>query len=211
MLHLLDDGLEAFLRAELGPAAAGLDVSFALPDKDWAAGVNRPTLNLFLYALSPVSSETAVGLEELERDGQRCRRPVLPRMAFSYLVSAWVADGRDEHRLLGAVLAVLTRTRPLEPPHLPEGLASVRPYPNLQLDMNPPDGTDLWPALGGRYHPSLSLVVNASVDPGFAVVTAPPPEEIGLSVVDRRQPERRDRRDLRLGPDQAATSSAARR
>ena len=42
MLHLLDDGLEAFLRAELGQSATGLDVSFALPDKEWAASVNRP-------------------------------------------------------------------------------------------------------------------------------------------------------------------------
>ncbi|HEY4409640.1 MAG TPA: Pvc16 family protein [Acidimicrobiia bacterium] len=185
MLHLLDDGLEAFLRAELGPAASGLDVSFALPDKDWAAGVNRPTLNLFLYSVSPVSSETAVGFEQLEHNGERRRQRVLPRMAFSYLVSAWVADGRDEHRLLGAALAALARTRPLEPPYLPEALAAVLPHPMLQLDMNPPDGTDLWPALGGRYHPCLCLVVNASVDPAFAVVTAAPVEEISLSVVRR--------------------------
>jgi len=53
MLHLLDDGLESFLRAELGQSATGLDVSFALPDKEWAASVNRPTLNLLLSSVNP--------------------------------------------------------------------------------------------------------------------------------------------------------------
>jgi hypothetical protein len=187
MLHLLDDGLDAFLRAELGPSAAGLDISFDLPDKDWAAGVNRPTLNVFLLAVNPMSQEVMAGVESWDENGAGRRRPVLPRMAFSYLVTAWVANGRDEHRLLGTVLATLARPRSLEPPHLPEGLASVQPYPTLRLDTSPPDGTDVWPALGGRFHPTLTMIVNASVDPDFVEVTARPPEQIELTVVDSRR------------------------
>ena len=88
MLHLLDDGLEAFLRAELGPSATGLDVSFALPDKEWAASVNRPTLNLLLCSGNPASPEAGAGIQHFEEDGQRRRRQALPRMAFTYLVTA---------------------------------------------------------------------------------------------------------------------------
>jgi hypothetical protein len=197
MLHLLDDGLEAFLRAELGQSATGLDVSFALPDREWAASVNRPTLNLLLASVNPASPEAGAGIQHFEENGQRRRRPALPRMAFTYLVTAWVTDVRDEHRLLGAVLATVARPRTLDPPHLPDALRNLPP-PTMHLDTGAPDAADLWPAIGGRFHPTLNLVVAASVDSGLSEATAPPPAEIGLAVVDRRQPKRRDERSVRV-------------
>jgi len=198
MLHLLDDGLESFLRAELGQSGAGLDVSFALPDKEWAASVNRPTLNLLLSSVNPASSEAGAGIQHFEENGQKRRRPALPRMAFTYLVTAWVTDVRDEHRLLGAVLATLARPRTLDPPHLPDALRDTLPPPTIRLDTSAADAADLWPAIGGRFHPTLNVVVAASVDPGLSEATAPPPAEVGLAVVDRRQPKRRDDRSVRL-------------
>ena len=105
---------------------------------------------------------------------------------------------RDEHRLLGAVLATLARPRTLEAAHLPDALRRVLPPPTMHLDLDAPDAADLWPAIGGRFHPTLSLVVAASVDPDLSEATAPPPADIGLSVVDRRQPKRRDERQARL-------------
>jgi hypothetical protein len=199
MLHLLDEALERFLRAELGQAAAGLDISFALPDKDWAAGLNRPTLDLCLCSVNPASQDSVAGLERFVEDGHGRRRPALPRMAFTYLVTAWVADVRDEHRLLGAVLAALARPRTLDEPHLPVALRPVQPRPTLRLDTNAPDPADLWPAIGGRFHPALALLVAASVDPGVAEATAEPPAEIALSVADRRDGRRREDRRHHLG------------
>jgi Pvc16 N-terminal domain len=198
MLHLLDDGIEAFLRAELRQPAAALDISFALPDKEWAASVTRPTLNLLLASVNPASPEAGSGIQHFEENGERRRRPAPPRMAFTYLVTAWVTDVRDEHRLLGAVLAILARPRTLEPPHLPDALRNSLPLPSMHLNVDAPDASDLWPAIGGRFHPTLSLLVAASVDPGLSEATAPPPAEVGLSVVDRRQPKRRDERQVRL-------------
>jgi len=198
MLHLLDDGLESFLRAELGQSATGLDISFALPDKEWAASVNRPTLNLLLASVNPAGAEAGAGIQHFEENGQRRRRPALPRMAFTYLVTAWVTDVRDEHRLLGAVLATLARPRTLDPPHLPDALRHIEPPPTMRLDTDAPDPADLWPAIGGRFHPALALVVAASVDPGLSEATALPPAEVGLAVVDRRQPTRRDERNVRV-------------
>src|SRR5439155_1037849 len=83
------------------------------------------------------------------------------RMAFTYLVTAWVTDVRDEHRLLGAVLATLARPRTLEPPHLPDPLRPVVPLTTMHLDPSAVDPADLWPAIGGRFHPTLALVVAA--------------------------------------------------
>jgi len=119
-------------------------------------------------------------------------------MAFTYLVTAWVTDVRDEHRLLGAVLATLARPRTLDPPHLPDALRHIEPPPTMRLDTDAPDPADLWPAIGGRFHPALALVVAASVDPGLSEATALPPAEVGLAVVDRRQPTRRDERNVRV-------------
>ena len=49
MLHLLDETLEAFLRAEVPLPARQVDVSFAAPDSEWGAAVTKPTVNLFLW------------------------------------------------------------------------------------------------------------------------------------------------------------------
>jgi hypothetical protein len=68
----------------------------------------------------------------------------------------------------------------------------------MHLDTGAPDAADLWPAIGGRFHPTLNLVVAASVDPGLSEATALPPAEVGLAVVDRRQPKRRDDRSVRV-------------
>ncbi|MGH8973793.1 MAG: Pvc16 family protein [Acidimicrobiia bacterium] len=208
MLHLLDEGLEAFLRAELGPAAGGIDVSFALPDKDWGVGLSRPTLNLFLCSVNPVSHDAAAGLERFVEDGQGRRRAALPRMEFTYLISAWATEAGDEHRLLGALLAILARARKLEEPHLPEALRGVHPWPSLRLGTDTNDIFDLWKAIGGRFHPAVALAVAASVDPGVAEATAEPPEEMALVVSDQRQPKRRDERRVRpTGPRPAGTTN----
>ena len=49
MLHLLDESLEAFLRATVPLPRREVDVAFAAPDRDWAARVSRPTVNLYLW------------------------------------------------------------------------------------------------------------------------------------------------------------------
>ena len=49
MFHLLDESLEDFLRTTVPLPAREIDVSFDAPDKDWAAKVSRPTINLYLW------------------------------------------------------------------------------------------------------------------------------------------------------------------
>ena len=53
MLHLLDESMEAFLRAEVPLSVRDVDVVFEAPDGDWAAGVSRPTVNLYLWDVRP--------------------------------------------------------------------------------------------------------------------------------------------------------------
>jgi hypothetical protein len=193
MLHLIDDALESFLRHEL-EAGSRFDVSFALPDKEWAAGLSRPTLNLYLAKVDPGPPESSAGVEYIERDGVPHRRLALPRVAFTYYATAWVSDVRDEHRLLGAVLATVARTRTLGAEHLSDGLRDSGPAPTVRLDNTVPQPGDLWPAIGGRCHPALALLVTAAIDTGQSEATAPLPAGVDLGVVDRHQPARRSSR-----------------
>jgi hypothetical protein len=197
MLHLIDDALEAFLRHEFG-GGKGFDVSFALPDKEWAAGLSRPTLNLYLAKVNPGPPEACSGVEFFEENGVSRRRLALPRVAFTYFATAWVSEVRDEHRLLGSVLAAVARTRTLDGDHLPEALRDTGPAPTVRLDNTVPEPGDLWPAIGGRCHPALALLVTAAVDTGQSEETAPTPTDLGLAVTDRNRPGRRDERQHSL-------------
>ena len=82
MLHLIDDALESFLRAEIG-GGSQFDVAFDLPDKEWEGALTRPTLNLYLAKVDPGPPEANSGVEFVEQEGVLKRRLVLPRIAFT--------------------------------------------------------------------------------------------------------------------------------
>src|SRR5215470_12339843 len=108
MLHLLDESLEAFLRATVPLPRREVDVSFEAPDRDWAAKVSRPTINLYLWDVRRNLSDRDFGVVTVhDENGKPHRRAPLPRVDCRYLVTAWTTDIRDEHSLLGATLAAL--------------------------------------------------------------------------------------------------------
>ncbi|GAA1621670.1 hypothetical protein GCM10009790_00710 [Georgenia ruanii] len=161
LIPTVEDGLEALLRESLPlPAEVG-DVSFDPPSGTWSAQVNRITVNLFLYAVSrspqpplpPASRAGAAGIE---------RRPSMPLVQLSYLVSAWAGTTRDEHQLLGDVLTQLLTHQVLPVRHLP-----ATPTSSVQLalaadEVNRP--RELWAALGGNLKASFTLVVTTASD-----------------------------------------------
>lgn len=101
MLHLLDETLAAFLRAEVPLPEREVDVAFEAPDRDWGAAVTRPTVNLYLWDVRRNSDEREAGMELVkDGNGHKHRRPPLPRIDCRYLVTAWTNELRDEHALL---------------------------------------------------------------------------------------------------------------
>ena len=183
MLHLLDESLETFLRAVVPLPQRSVDVVFDAPDGDWAAGVSRPTVNLYLWDVRPNLTERQWG-EELVGldDGRRVRREPLPRVDCRYLVTAWTTEVRDEHSLLGSVLTALLLHPFIAADHLKGPFAKVRPLPAVNLRSG--DGTensDFWSALGGQLKPGLDLVVTATVDAAAFVEAGPPVQEIDVT------------------------------
>ena len=75
MLNLLDESLEAFLRAEVPLPSKNVDVSFEAPDSDWGAGVTKPTLNLYLWDLR-------LNFDERQEPLCRCRKPARGYLAW---------------------------------------------------------------------------------------------------------------------------------
>src|SRR5215469_724524 len=119
MLNLLDESLEEFLRVVVPLPRREIEVSFEAPDKDWAAKVAKPTINLYLWDVRRNLSERDLGVESVvDDDGQVLLRAPLPRVDCRYLVTAWTSDIRDEHSLLGNALAAILRYPELERQYL---------------------------------------------------------------------------------------------
>jgi hypothetical protein len=186
VLNLVDQSLEAFLRAEVPLAADQIDISFDAPDRDWAARTTKPTVNLYLWDVRVNLKERSSGVEVLrDEDGTVRRQVPKPRMDLRYLVTAWTNDVRDEHQLLGSVLGVLYANGELPVEYLAKGYASVRPVPTMTVAQ--PDGkdsADFWSALGGRLKPGLDLIVTATLDVALAHEVGPPVLRYEVEVAD---------------------------
>lgn len=135
MLHLLDESLEAFLRAAVPLSRREIDVAFQAPDREWAATVSRPTINLYLWDVRRNLSERDLGMVTVPaaEGGRPGRRAPLPRVDCRYLVTAWTTDVRDEHSLLGATLAALLRHDVLPADYLQGAFAGVTPLPTMEV------------------------------------------------------------------------------
>jgi hypothetical protein len=186
VLHLLDETLETFLRSVVPLPSRDIDVAFDAPDGEWSAALSsKPTVDLYLWDIRPNLVERDFGEVIVEEsDGRRFRRDPLPRVDCRYLVTAWTSEVRDEHSLLGDVLAALLLHPVIEAEHLQGVFADVRPLPSLHLRSGDgSENSDFWSALGGQLKPGLDLVVTVTLDAAMRAVAGPPTEAIEVHAV----------------------------
>jgi hypothetical protein len=186
VLHLLDEALETFLRAEVPLPAHEYVVSFAAPDKAWAAArSSMTTVNVYLRDVRRNSTMREVGLERVDDDGRPVWRQPLPLVDCRYLITVWAEDTGDEHSTLGSLLSALLVHDELPQRHLPPPYADVRPVPRLQLRSGEgDDDSDFWSALGGQLKPGLDVVLTAAVDAGVTRALGPPVDDYVLRTSD---------------------------
>lgn len=170
MINDVDDTLKELL-IQKGPVdPAEIDIRFELPDNEWAAGVTRPTVNLFLYDVRE-NHELRSKQRFLTRNasaGVETRAPV--RVDLAYLITAWTTDVADEHLLLGRVLATLLRF-PVVPTEVLRGSMQTQPLP-LQAWIAQPERTpspwEFWGHVDHGMKAGLNFVVTVSLQPHAA-------------------------------------------
>lgn len=213
MIHEVDEVLRGLLRGG-ALAGSGIDVSFDVPTRDWAARRNAPVINVYLYDIREDSSRRQRGHSPVrdERDVVvRRRRP--PRwFRLSYLVTAWTKTPQDEHRLLSAALATLLPHELLAPRELPGALGRLGLTVPVTVGGTQSESrslADIWSALGGELKPSLDVVVTAPF-PAVPDYDAGPPVTEGAAIrirgVDGGPPRSTERAHR---PHQVAAARAA--
>ncbi len=165
MLHDVDKTLEKMLRDRGGVSKKDIDVAFDQPTGEWAATLNRPTLNLFCFDLRENLKLRRPGLEREIVDGQRARMHTRnSRMDLSYLVTAWARKVEDEHQLLWRALGTFKKI----PVIMPEDCEGDLRYQEWEMP--------LWVAdmsvVGQRYNVTdIWSVLDNQIRLGFLVVT----------------------------------------
>jgi hypothetical protein len=182
VIQVVDRALEEFLRGRVPLSPHAVDVSFQAPDKTWGAALTRPTVNVFLWDVNRHSGYAKTGLQErVNPAGKVERRPANPVVDLGYLVTAWATERRDEHELLGTVLACVLAHRFLPEEFLPEPFVGAR----CGLSLAPADRRvpgEFWSALDGRLKPGLQLQVALPIEVFAWQPTATAAEEVGLTV-----------------------------
>ena len=182
MLNLLDESMEQFLRAVVPLPPREVDIAFEAPDGDWAAGISRPTVNLYLWDVRPSMVQREFGMLEMtDQNGHRQRRSAPPRVECRFLVTAWTSDVGDEHSLLGRVLLALLVNPVIATEHLAGALASIEPGPTIELRTGTAaENSDFWSALGGQLKPGLDVAVTITLDAAAVREVGPPVRELQL-------------------------------
>jgi hypothetical protein len=200
MFHDLDATLRSILDDVNAPAElAAADVSFELPDKNYAPG--QTTVNLFLHQVQenrPLRDPVPI----IERSGGTFvrRRPPL-RVDCSYIVTAWAGSGTGgakvvaEHQLLGQALLWLSQFPTIPTGYLQGSLVNAPfPHPTMvaHTDGNKEMG-EFWSALGQPPRPSFNLLVTLAMELVKPSIEGPPVvtkdmrlQEIGVAGTQER-------------------------
>jgi hypothetical protein len=186
----LDEALRTLLRRELERVGfAGVSVAFEAPDRQWAATLTQPTLNLFLYDLRENHQRRSSQWDRGEADGRRTEtRPPL-WLDASYTLTAWSRAVEDEHRLLSQALTALHSHPELPTDILPAALASLlEQFGPLRTRLGDPQldaNADFWMAVGGPYKLSFHYIVTLPFPSGAVLRRGPPVRSAQLRVGKR--------------------------
>jgi len=176
MLADLDESVRALLKRDLGRHGFdGVDIAFDAPDKEWAASLSGPAVNMFLYDLREAKELRPIAWEPEPDNMRRELRPPL-RIDVSYAVTAWTRAVEDEHRLLSQTMAILYAHPLLGDGVLTGALANGSqrfPIKARTAQERHEDASDFWNAVGGQYKASFNYVVTLSCESGATIERGP--------------------------------------
>jgi hypothetical protein len=182
VIQLVDRAIEQFLRQAVPLPENSVDVSFDAPDRTWGAAITRPTVNIFLWEVTrnPAFSQAGL-LQRRGPDGRVERRPTNPVVDLHYLITAWAAEQRDEHQLLGNILTCVLAHAVLPASSLPEQLAETSWITMGLATHEKRSPGEFWSALDGRLKPGLELELSLPLDVFRWEPAATPAESVGVA------------------------------
>ncbi len=175
MIDELDEALRRLLIRDLPIRNSEVDISFALPNREWSGRLSKPTINLYLVDARENTKLRQMGSPfEVERD-EKANTSTLrrkeQRIDLDYMLSTWATEPEDQHRLLGRVLFALMRHLSLPEELVPEVITQHLKPVAMQVgqhDMlqNP---TEMWGVLSNDMRPSLGLRVTVAINPHLPI------------------------------------------
>ncbi|HEX4520570.1 MAG TPA: Pvc16 family protein [Gaiellaceae bacterium] len=189
MLADLDESLKSLLKRDLERHGFdGVEIVFDAPDKEWAASLSSPAVNLFLYDIREAKDLRPIEWQEQVREGRTIDlRPPL-RIDASYAVTAWTRDVQDEHRLLSQTMAIFYAFPTLPQDILAASLANGSqrfPLKTATAQERHEDASDFWTAVGGQYKASFNYVVTLSCEAGVSLERGPEVKTATTRLFDR--------------------------
>ncbi len=173
MISDVDEALRNLILDSLTVSRQNVDIKYDLPSRDWAARLNRPTIDLFLFDIR--ENLRLRGAEQARQfplpDGkvEIRRNPV--RIDLRYLLTAWTKDPEDEHLLLSDTLLTLLRNPTIPDKYSSEQMKKQQ-FPIIldaavyQPEHGPTEKvTEIWGVIGNDIHAGFMVTVTITVDP----------------------------------------------
>ena len=171
MIGSIHEALRQLLYRDGQLPEAELDISFAVPTRDWASSINRPTLNFYLYDIAENLRLRMSEFEMRRGDVRELQRLRPRRIDLKYMINVFFKSqlselDEQEWQVLWRVLATLIRNSDWPDAYLPpeareldtpiQGLAC---YPE-----GAPRPSDIWGNLGASPRPGLHYVLTVPLD-----------------------------------------------
>jgi hypothetical protein len=102
--------LRELLNSEIPISKSEIEISFDRPTRDWSGRLSRPTLNLFLFDIRERKDlRDDVPVVSQNENGMAVRQTPPRRIDLTYLVTVWIKEIEDEHRILALGLSLNIR------------------------------------------------------------------------------------------------------
>jgi len=165
----LDESIRQLL-VQRGHLNSGeIDISFDMPTREWAAGIAKPTVNLYLYDIRENTELRDPRPYRVSRGEGNTAHKNMPdfRVDLTYRITAFANSVEDEHRLLSRALVTLLEHRVLPADIL---LGEVQGQEIYAFTARP-DGlvqtpADYWGAMDNDIRPSIDYLVTARLPIG---------------------------------------------
>lgn len=160
----LDESIRQLLIQRGSLNSGEIDISFDMPTREWAGGIAKPTVNLYLYDIREnleLRNPTPYNVRRGPDNTATKSKPDF-RVDITYRVTAFANSVEDEHRLLSRALLTL-----LQHPILPEDILQGQVQgQEITTFTARPDGivqtpADYWGALDNDIKPSIDYKVTS--------------------------------------------------